>query len=137
MLCLQSNASEIFLQTCIDFGEQRLNISRFKGSIIPEESCTTPIGPRWNNDRIEYFYQQITYHITHLNHNEQDQLKSKVRRIYENYIKIRIPYKYKTVFQNLSQNKNSVLLSQDKGKGRVKPDRTECIEKCMNSSNSD
>ena len=85
----------------------------------------------------EYFYQQITYHITHLNHNEQDQLKSKVRRIYENYIKIRIPYKYKTVFQNLSQNKNSVLLSQDKGKGRVKSDRTKCIEKCMNSSNRD
>ena len=101
LLCLQSNASGSFLQTCINFVEQPLSFSHFKGSIIPTR----------------------IYKI--------------IRRIYENYVKIRIPYKYKTVIQNLSQNKNSVLLSQDKGKRRVKLDRTKWIEKCMNSINTD
>ena len=41
----------------------------------------------------EYFYQQISYHITHLSHNEKEELKRTVRRICDKYIKIRIPYK--------------------------------------------
>ena len=71
----------------------------------------------------EYFYQQISYDTTHLNHREQE-LKSTVRRIRENYIKIRISYKYKTVIQNLSQNRSIVLLNQEKGQGTVILDRT-------------
>ena len=35
LLCLQSNASGSFLQTCINFVEQRLNFSHFEGSMIP------------------------------------------------------------------------------------------------------
>ena len=35
LLCLQSNASGIFLHKCIDFVEPRLNFSHFKGNIIP------------------------------------------------------------------------------------------------------
>ena len=33
--CLQSNASDSFLQTYIDFLEQRLKISHSEGSIMP------------------------------------------------------------------------------------------------------
>ena len=36
LLCLQSNASGNFLQKCINFVEQRLKFSHFKGSIIPQ-----------------------------------------------------------------------------------------------------
>ena len=36
LLCLQSNASGNFLQKCINFVEQRLRFSHFKGSIIPQ-----------------------------------------------------------------------------------------------------
>ena len=50
---------------------------------------------------------------------------------------MRIPYKYKTVIQKLSQNKNIVLLNQDKGQGTVILDRTKYIEKCMNVINTD
>ena len=82
--------------------------------------------------QFEYFYQQISYHTIHLSHNEQEELKSKVRRICENYIKMRIPCKYKAVFQNLSQNRNIVLLNQDKGQGIVILGRTKYIEKCIN-----
>ena len=81
--------------------------------------------------RIRVFYQQISYHTTHLNHNEQEELNSKIRRICENYIKIRIPYKYKIVIQNLPQNKNIVLLDQDKGQRIAILDRFIYIEKCM------
>ena len=35
LLCLQSNASGSFLQTCITFVEQRLKFTHFEGSIIP------------------------------------------------------------------------------------------------------
>ena len=35
LLCPQSNASGSFLQTCINFVEQRLKFSPFEGSIIP------------------------------------------------------------------------------------------------------
>ena len=35
LLYLQSNASGRFLQKCINFVEQRLKFSHFKGSIIP------------------------------------------------------------------------------------------------------
>ena len=35
MLCLQSNASGSFLQTCINFVKKRLKFSHFEGSIIP------------------------------------------------------------------------------------------------------
>ena len=84
----------------------------------------------------EYFYQQISYHTTHLSHNEQEELKSKVRRKCENCIKIRIPYKYKTVIQVLSQNRNIVLLNLNKGQGIVKLDRTKYIKKCMNLINT-
>ena len=44
LLCLQSNASDIFLQKCVNFVEQRLkfegrifdsNLTHFEGSIIP------------------------------------------------------------------------------------------------------
>ena len=40
------------------------------------------------------------------------------------YIKITIAYKYETVIQNLSQNRNNVLLNQDKGRGIVVLDRS-------------
>ena len=57
----------------------------------------------------EYFYQQISYHTTYPSHNKQEGLTSKVRRICEDYIKIAIPYKYKTAIQILSQYRNIVL----------------------------
>ena len=60
-----------------------------------------------------------------------------VRKICENYIKIEIAYKYKTAIQSLSQNRNTMLLNQDKGQRIVIFDRTKYIEKCMNLINTD
>ena len=84
-----------------------------------------------------YSCHKIRYHTTHLNHNGQEELKSKVRRICKNYIKTRIRYKHKTVILNLSQIKNFVLLNQDKREGIVKLDVPKYIEKCMKLFNTD
>ena len=35
LLCLQSNASGSFLQTCIEYVEKRLKFYKFEGSITP------------------------------------------------------------------------------------------------------
>ena len=93
-----------------------------------------PVPHRLNQNgmtEFEYFYQQISYDTTHLNHSEQEELKRTVRRIRENYIKIRISYKYKTVIQNLSQNRNIVLLNQDKGQGTVILGRTKTSKSAL------
>ena len=47
-----------------------------------------PVPHRLNRNGImtefEYFYQEISYQTTHLSYNEQEELKSNVRRICEN-----------------------------------------------------
>ena len=44
---------------------------------------------------------------------------------------INIPYKYKKVIDNLSKNKNILVLKQDKGRGVAILDTTKYTEKCM------
>ena len=45
------------------------------------------------------------------------------------YIKVTVPCKYKTVIENLSQNKNIALLNQDTGQEVVILDRAKYIKK--------
>ena len=59
---------------------------------------------------------------------EQDQLKSKIRRTFENCARIETPYKYKKIIENLSNNKNIIILKQDKSV--VILNRKSYIEKC-------
>ena len=46
---------------------------------------------------------------------EEDQRKCKIRRTCENYAQIKTPYKYKKIIENLFDNKNIIILKQDKG----------------------
>ena len=59
-------------------------------------------------------------------------LKSKVRSICQNYINIKVPFKYQRVIKKLSSNKDIAVLKQDKGRGVVIMDRLKYIEKCHN-----
>ena len=63
----------------------------------------------------------------HLRQNEQDQLKSKIRRTCENYYRIKIPYQYQEIIKKLS-NKKDIILRQDKGRGVTVLNRTSYIE---------
>ena len=69
--------------------------------------------------------------LTHIPDNELTSLKTKLRSTCEKYSKINVPYKYKKVIDNLSKNKNIVILKQDKGSGVVILYTTKYTEKCM------
>ena len=79
----------------------------------------------------EQFYQGLLRNLTHIPDNELTSLKTKLRSTCEKYSKINVPYKYKKVIDNLSKNKNIVILKQDKGRGVVILDTTKYTEKCM------
>ena len=67
----------------------------------------------------EQFYQGLLRNLTHIPENELTSLKTTLRSTCEKYSKIHVPYKYKKVTDNLSKNKNIVILKQDKGTGVV------------------
>ena len=69
--------------------------------------------------------------LTHIPDNELTSLKTKLRSTCEKYSKINVSYKYKKVIDNLSKNKNIVILKQGKGRGVVILDTTKHTEKCM------
>ena len=76
------------------------------------------------------FYQGLLRNLTHIPDNELT-LKTKLRSTCKKYSKINVPYKYKKVIDNLSKNKNIVILKQDKGRGVVILDTIKYTEKCM------
>ena len=80
--------------------------------------------------KFESFYWQLLQHTKHLSQQEQYQLKSKSRTTCENYARIKTPCKYKKIIENLSNNKNTIVLKQDKGRGVTILNRKSYIEKC-------
>ena len=61
----------------------------------------------------------------------------KLKNTCKKYSKINVPYKYKKDIDNLSKNKNIVILKQDKGRGVVILDTTKYTEKCMTLLNTE
>ena len=80
---------------------------------------------------LEQFYQGLLRNLTHIPYNVLTSLKSKLRNTCKNNSKINVSYKYKKVVDNLSKNRNIVILKQDKGWGVVILDTTKYTEKCM------
>ena len=78
----------------------------------------------------ESFYYQILKHTNQLDQRRQDELKSKIRRTCENYSRINVPYKCQKIIDNISRNKDIILIKQDKGRGVV------ILDKNMTSKNA-
>ena len=85
----------------------------------------------------ESFYYNIIQHTQHLIQNEKDKLKSKIWPTCENYYRNKIHYQYKEIIKKLSNNKDIIILRQDKGHGVIVLNRTRYIEKCSNILTSD
>ena len=121
------------------------NFSLYK--LTPEEehalsfSLDDHIPTKQNDIKIktefESFYCQILKHTNQLDQRRQDELKSKVRRTCENYSRINVPCKYQKIIDNISRNKDIILIKQDKGHGVVILDRKHYIEKCINILDSE
>ena len=47
-------------------------------------------------------------------------------------LKVKVPYQFQHVIDNLSKNKNIMIMRQDKGRGVTIFDRKNYIEKCLN-----
>ena len=50
------------------------------------------------------FYWRLLQHTKQLSQQEQDQLKSKIRRTYENYAGIKMRYKYRKIIESIPSN---------------------------------
>ena len=79
----------------------------------------------------EIFYQNILKDISHLNNDVMTSLKTKLRYTCDKYSRIKVPYKYHNVINNLRRKKQLLILKQDKGRGVVLPDKTRYGEKCF------
>ena len=80
----------------------------------------------------ESFFYQLQKYTSNLDKQIRDELKSKMRRTCENYSKVKVPYKFQHVIDNLSKNKNIIIIRQDKGRGVTILDRKNYIEKYLN-----
>ena len=65
----------------------------------------------------ECFFQTISPHTTHLSEEEKTHLKTKFLRTWQKFSKIKVSSEEKGVIDNLSKNKDIMLLKQDKGRG--------------------
>ena len=84
----------------------------------------------------ESFLYQIQKYTSNLDQQIQDELKSKIRRTCENYSKGKVPYSFQHLIDNLSKNRNIIIMRQDKGRGVTILDRKNYIEKCLNMLNT-
>ena len=63
------------------------------------------------------FYQNILKDISYLSNEVITGLKTKLRYTWDKYSRIKAPYKYRNVINNLCRNKELVILKQDKELG--------------------
>ena len=84
----------------------------------------------------EMFYQNILKDVSHLNNDVMTSLKTKLRYTCDKYSRIKVPYKYHNVINNLRRKKQLLILRQDKGRGVVLLDKIKYGEKCFSIINT-
>ena len=82
---------------------------------IPKRSCKNLIYTE--------FYQRIFYDIHHLPQDDIKKIKTKIRSTCKKFSHINVPYNYRKIVNDLSRNKNIVIMKQDKGRGVVVMDK--------------
>ena len=84
----------------------------------------------------ESFYQSLAKTITPFPDDKKELLKTKLRNTYEQYSRIKVPFKHKKVIDNLRKREDIVIMKQDKGRGVVIIDKDRYTEKCLEFLNS-
>ena len=80
----------------------------------------------------ESFFFQVQKYTSNLDQQIQDELKTKIKRTCENYSKVKVPYKFQHVIDNLSKNKSIIIMTQDKVRRVTILDHNDYIEMCLN-----
>ena len=77
------------------------------------------------------FYQNIVRDVFDLPEHNIDKIKTKLRSVCEKYHNVKTPYKHQAIINNLSKNKDVVILKQDKSRCIVILNRSKYIEKYL------
>ena len=97
----------------------------------------TKVDKRRLEVEFEDFYQSILWNTKDLSENVKLNLKTKFLSTFQNYNKIKVPYKHQDTIKKLSENNDIMLLKQDKGRGIIIMNRGKYVEKCLNILNTD
>ena len=82
----------------------------------------------------EVFYQSLLKDISDIPVNKLRQIKTNLRNTCDKYTKIKVPYKYRKVVEELSERRDIAILKADKGRRVVNRDKY--TEKCLQILNT-
>ena len=103
--------------------------------IVLSYSLDTHISSRTNANIIytEFgvFYQGLLKDIGNIPETELQLIKTKLRNRCEKYTKIKVPYKYKKIINELRKREEIAVLKADKGRGIVIMNKDKYPEKCL------
>ena len=77
------------------------------------------------------FIQNLLNNISAIPEKNLPRIETKLRSTCEKYYQVKPYFKYNQVMENLSKNKEIVILKQDKGRGVVILDCRKYMEKCL------
>ena len=83
------------------------------------------------NTEFELFYQNIVRDVSDLPEHNIDRIRTKLRSVCEKYHNVKTRYKHRAITNNLSKNKDIIILKQDKGRGIVILNRSKYIKQCL------
>ena len=76
-------------------------------------------------------------YISHIPDEQLAVLKTRIRNTCHKYNRINVPYRYREIIRNLSNNKKIKVLKKDKDRQVVIMDSSQYMNKCLNMLNND
>ena len=76
-------------------------------------------------------------YISHIPDEQLAVLKTRIRNTCHKYNRINVPYRYREIIRNLSNNEKIKVLKKDKDRQVVIMDSSQYMNKCLNKLNND
>ena len=76
-------------------------------------------------------------YISHIPDDQLAVLKTRIRNTCHKYNRINVPYRYREIIRNLSNNEKIKVLKKDKDRQVVIMDSSQYMSKCLNMLNND
>ena len=76
-------------------------------------------------------------YISHIPDDQLAVLKTRIRNTCHKYNRINVPYRYREIIRNLTNNEKIKVLKKDKDRQVVIMDSSQYMSKCLNMLNND
>ena len=76
-------------------------------------------------------------YISHIPDDQLAVLKTRIRNTCHKYNRINVPYRYREIIRNLTNNEKIKVLKKDKDRQVVIMDSSQYMNKCLNKLNND